>query len=104
MATSKKVTKKVSKPAAKTVAKPKTVAKKVTKKAPVVKTVRAKKAPKSETFKMTKESTPFTSFKVTEQTVYWVILFAYIFALSLWVLTIQINIMNVINTIAASLI
>ncbi len=92
------------KPAAK-----KTMAAKATAKAPlkVTKKVfkpKAKKATyKEDSFKLTKETIPFTSFKVTEQTLYWGILFLYIFALSLWVLSIQLNILDVIEQINASI-
>lgn len=68
-----------------------------------VKKVAPKKvAYKEESFKLVKEKTPFKSFKVTEQTLYWGILFLYIFALSLWVLSIQLNILDVIEQINAS--
>lgn len=87
--------------------KKKASAKKVTSKAPVKSVKKVSKPKKTtykeESFKMTKESTPFTSFKVTEQTLYWGILFLYIFALSLWVLSIQLNILNVIEQINATI-
>lgn len=111
MATTKKVAKKTTKkPTTKTTSKPRTTSKvgskaaKTTKTTKPVKKARSRKVAKVESFKLSKEKIPFTSFKVTEQTLYWGILFVYIFALSLWVLSIQINIMNVINSISASIV
>ena len=50
-------------------------------------------------FKVAKEHTPFVSFKITDQTVYWSILLILILILGLWVLQIQINISDVLNQI-----
>jgi hypothetical protein len=50
-------------------------------------------------FKLAKEPAPFMSFKITDQTVYWSILLILILILALWVLNIQINISNVLNTV-----
>jgi hypothetical protein len=50
-------------------------------------------------FKPSKEPTPFLTFRVTDQTVYWSILLILILILALWVLQIQINISNVLNQI-----
>ncbi len=73
----------------------KTKAKKTTPKKITHKT--HKKALKS--FKVGKDSKPFMSFKVTDQTIYWSILLIMVLALSLWVLQIQINITDTINSI-----
>ncbi|HUC96396.1 MAG TPA: hypothetical protein VMR16_01895 [Candidatus Saccharimonadales bacterium] len=69
------------------------------------KTTKKKSAPKKakvtdlRSFKLSKESTPFVSFKITNQTIYWSILLILILILALWVLQIQINISDVLNTI-----
>lgn len=69
-------------------------AKKTTKKT----AVKSKKT-QMQSFKAYKETTPFMTFKVTDQTIYWTILFLMILALSLWVLSIQINISDILNNI-----
>jgi hypothetical protein len=73
----------------------------------VKKVVKKKTAPKKprvaklESFKVTKESVPFMSFKITDQTVYWSILLILILVLALWVLQIQINISDVLNKVTS---
>ena len=85
MATKKKT------PAKKSVSK-KTVAKKVV--------TKSKKPIKYESFKISREKAPFTAFRFTEQTLYWTILLVVIFALSLWVLHIQMDLIDLINSIS----
>ena len=43
-------------------------------------------------FRVEKEQTPFTSFKVTRQTFYWVVLLLVIIATQLWILKLQMDI------------
>lgn len=50
-------------------------------------------------FEAAKEVTPFMSFMVTEQTIYWSILLVLILGLSFWVLTIN----NQVNDILSQL-
>ena len=71
-------------------------AKKSTKKKAVPR--KAKVAP-LRSFKVCKEPTPFVTFRITDQTVYWSILLIFILVLALWVLQIQINISDVLNQI-----
>ncbi len=77
-----KAVKKISKPA-------KTVAKKVYK----------TKSSSDKSFKMINEQHPFMTFKITDQTIYWSILFIVIMALSLWVLNIQIDTIRILDRI-----
>lgn len=88
MAKAKKSTKKtkvVSKPlAVKRVKKPTKASKKITH------------------FKMSKESTPFMTFKLTEQTLYWFVMLSLIFSLSLWVLSIQLKTTYLLESISLS--
>ena len=72
-----------------------TAKKKTTKKA----APRPKKAAKLESFKLSQENAPFVSFKVTEQTVYWALLLIMILILTLWILQIQINVSDILNSI-----
>ena len=76
----KKTTKK---PAAKKVA-----PSKVTKKSPKKKAYQKK----MKSFKMSRETMPFMTFRVTDQTIYWTVLLLLIVVLFVWVLRIQIDI------------
>ncbi len=60
---------------------------------------KAKKKVQFKSFKLSNEPAPFISFRVTEQTVYWSILLIMILVLALWVLSIQVNISDILNTI-----
>ena len=62
-------------------------------------TARKPKTAALESFKVSKEPYPFMSFHVTDQTVYWSILLILILLLGLWVINIQINISNILNSI-----
>ncbi|MEI7689843.1 MAG: hypothetical protein WCI79_02670 [Candidatus Saccharibacteria bacterium] len=64
-----------------------------------VKKKSAKKAPKMQSFKISKSPKSFMSLEITRQTVYWTILVGLIFALSLWVLNIQIDTMRVLDSL-----
>lgn len=101
MATAKKPTTKkttAKKPvAAKTTTSKKVVTAKTTPKK--VTAVKAKKAAKVQSFKLSNETGPFVSFRVTEQTVYWSILLIYIMLLVLWISNIQLETMRIIETI-----
>jgi hypothetical protein len=67
----------------------------------------AKKAPKSifaydskmQSFAPAKETNEFLSFRITRQTVYWSALLIYTLCLSLWVLKIQTDILDILRTI-----
>jgi hypothetical protein len=101
MATTKKktTTKKTSAP------KKTTARATVTKKAPVKKTTAkrapkrtsSKKTPEMRSFHIAKESQEFTKFKVTRQTVYWVILVAFIIFAQLWILKLQVDVATLID-------
>lgn len=73
-------------------------AKKATKKATKRKIApkKVKKVAPLKSFKLAKETTPFVTFRVTDQTVYWSILLILILLLALWILRIQINISDVL--------
>lgn len=92
MATAKKATSK--KPAVKKSAPKKTTAKKstTTRKSPARKTAAQKVAfSSSDSFKVVRDPRPFMSVKFTEQTFVWFILAFAIFALSLWVLNVHLD-------------
>ena len=94
MATAKKTTKKA--PAAKAPVK-KTVVKTTAKKA----APRAKAAPKKEaelkSFKVSQNQPAFSTFKITRQTVYWIILVAFIVFAQLWILKLQVEVASLLD-------
>ena len=83
--------------------------KKVTKKVTSRKSAARKASPKRvkkaqfKSFKISPETFPFITFKITEQTFYWSILLMWILALALWSLSIQINISNILNSIKTTI-
>ncbi len=52
---------------------------------------------KTKPFHVAKETNPFLSLYVTRQTIYWSILAVYILVLSVWVLKIQVDTLDIIN-------
>ena len=46
---------------------------------------------------MSQESMPFLSLLITEQTIYWSILLAYVLLLSLWIVRIQLDTLVIID-------
>jgi hypothetical protein len=111
MATTKKTTTK--KPATRSTTKS-TAAKKTTtvaKKAPVKKTTATKKtvkkasakAPQMRSFRVANDQQQFTSFRITRQTVYWIILVAFIIFVQLWILKLQIEVVTLIDAQQAQL-
>lgn len=106
MATTKKPNTAKKKPTTKTKSSPakkapvkKTPAKKAPVKKTTVKKSTKKAAPKKkqyETFKLSREQTPFFTYKITDQTVYWLVLSVVIFLLSLWVLYLHLEVMRII--------
>ena len=73
------------------------------KKAAKKSTVKPKRVVKVEDFKVAKEPAPFMTFKLTQQTFYWLMLLLLIFALAIWVLDIQLQTTEIINSIEATL-
>jgi len=65
----------------------------VTKKSPVS-TKSTKATPKTgyKSFKVSQNASPFTSFRVTRQTFYWIILVAFIIFVQLWILKLHIEV------------
>ncbi len=64
---------------------------------PVKKRTLKKNYPKLQSFKQSKETVPFTSFKVTRQTVYWIIIVLFIIFLQLWILQLQLEISELLQ-------
>jgi len=88
-----------------------TTAKKTpTKKAPVTKKAPAKKAtvkkqpkavaaPALKSFKLSKNPGPFLSARITRQTVYWSILLIIVLILEIWILNIQLDVIELTDSI-----
>lgn len=88
MATKASATKKPVKRAA-----TKTTAKKAPAKRPVAKrSTKKASAAEMRSFRLYKDTIPFTRAQVTRQTVYWVILLAVIVAMQLWIIKLQLEI------------
>jgi hypothetical protein len=68
------------------------------KKAPVKKNA-TKKTSVSElrSFKIAKDDPPFRSFKISRQTVYWLVLVCFIIFAQLWIIKLQIDVANLIE-------
>lgn len=104
MATTKKTTA-TKKPAAKKPAAKKTVAKTTAvKKSPArvvaTKATPHKKATKKaemKSFRIAREERSFTDFRITRQTVYWVILVAFIIFVQLWILKLQVEVVTLLD-------
>jgi len=80
----------------------KKVAKKAVKSVKLVKTApRRTKAAVVKSFQIAKDKTPFMTYQVSQQTIYWAILFIYIMILSLWILNIQLDTLRIIDKINA---
>jgi len=77
----------------------KKTAKKVTKVSKVKKVVHRKPRIIEKSFQVSRERSPFVTFRITSQTLYWLALALYIFILSIWVLNIQIDTLEIINKI-----
>lgn len=76
-----------------------------TKRAPQKKTA-AKKAPQKQkvaSFKMAESTSKFTSFRLTRQTLYWVIIVALIIFAQLWIIKLQVDISTLLDQQQAQL-
>ena len=104
MATTKKTTTKKTTAVRKTAPKKTAVASKktavVSKKAAPRKTTTKRAPAKSaevRSFKVSKNNPPFTSFQITRQTVYWIILVSFIIFAQLWILKLQVEVASLIE-------
>jgi len=92
--TSKSVPKKTTARAA--VAK-KAPVKKTAAKKPAAKRASTKKQAEMRSFRVAKDQQEFSTFRVTRQTVYWIILVAFIIFAQLWILKLQIEVATLID-------
>ncbi len=65
-------------------------------------TARAQAPVAMRSFRLSKSPTRFTSFSITRQTIYWLILGVVILGFGLWILKIQIEIINLTDTTSLS--
>lgn len=87
-----------TKPAKKVVKK---VTKKVASKAPVRKST--SKVANVQSFKIAQETMPFLTFKITQQTFYWTVLLIFVLIVQVWVLNLQLNVTDILNSITPTL-
>jgi len=67
-------------------------------KAPAKKRVAAKKQPeKMRSFRIARDQPAFTTFQITRQTVYWIILVAFIIFAQLWILKLQVEVATLLD-------
>ncbi len=103
MATTKSTTKKtapkstVKATAVKKTTVKKTPAKKTAAKKPTVKKTNAKQS-EMRSFRLSREERSFKEFQITRQTVYWIILIAFIIFAQLWILSLQIEVASLIES------
>ena len=89
--------------AKKPVAKKSTSKASTTKKPTAARAVSHKKASSKKTasefrsFKLARNEPPFNSFKITRQTVYWLVLVCFIIFAQLWIIKLQIDVSNLIE-------
>lgn len=89
--------------AAKTTKKPAVVAKaapakrKAPAKKKVVASKKAKNTNKVRSFRVSGQPESFTNFKITRQTVYWIILIAFIIFAQLWILQLQVEVASLLE-------
>lgn len=73
-----------------------------TKRKQPAKSSRRAKAPQVRSFRVAPENAPFLTFKLTKQTLYWLVLSAVVIAFTLWILKLQSDIQDIYNSIDAS--
>lgn len=106
MATTKKTTTKkktTRSAAAKTSARKAPVKKTTVRKSPAKRTSKSAKAQSMQSFRVARDNTPFSSFQVTRQTIYWIILVAFIIFAQLWILKLQVEVSTLIEAQQAQL-
>ena len=70
-----------------------------TSKASVRRSVSKNPPVKPQSFKLAKETQPFTSFKITEQTVYWLVFTGVVLFFGLWILNINLQVQELYDQI-----
>lgn len=65
-------------------------------------TVRTKKAPVMKSFHASRREEPFMTFRVNNQTAYWLILAVLVIALGVWVTVISVRVQNIYDQIDAT--
>lgn len=58
-----------------------------------------KKSAKLESFKITQSELPFLTFKITQQTFYWTILLIFVLIVQVWVLNLQLDVTDLLNSV-----
>ncbi len=79
------------------------VSKKATPKKTTTKHASTKKQPAMRSFRVATDQQPFTEFRVTRQTIYWIILVSFIIFAQLWIIKLQIDVATLIDAQQAQL-
>ena len=66
-------------------------------KKPVARKKATKKAPSMRSFHVYRSNQQFNDFRITRQTVYWIILMCFIIFVQLWILKLQYDVMHLID-------
>lgn len=67
----------------------------------LIKKTRSKKEEPMRTLRLSRESRPFITTRITKQTVYWSILLIFIMVMQLWILNIQLDVIKLTDSITA---
>jgi len=59
---------------------------------------KTKKQPPMKSFKLSRETLPFLTFRITRQTVYWTVLLFIILTLELWILSMQLDVIHITDS------
>jgi len=73
-----------------------------TKRKRVTTSTKRKKSPEMQSFRVARDDVPFFTFKLTKQTLYWLVLSAVVVAFTLWILKLQSDIQEIYNSIDAN--
>lgn len=60
---------------------------------------KSKKEPPMKSFRLSREYLPFITFKITKQTFYWSVLLIIILILELWILSIQLDVIQITDSV-----
>lgn len=57
------------------------------------------KEPKMKSFTIAKKDLPFFTIRVTKQTVYWSLLLIFVLLMQLWILNVQLDVINTLESV-----
>jgi len=90
-------------PVAKVAAKKAPVKKATTRRASAKKSTRSSSTNQMRSFHIARDQPPFTTFRITRQTLYWTILVAFIVFAQLWIINLQVEVASLLDAQQAQL-